>query len=81
MRQLFRECILKADPNAKTQSTNFHSIRSQATSRLMYNGISLQEIMARMNWRSNSVFGSYYALLGLQGSLDAVIAGLHLHAP
>ena len=81
MRQLFRECIFRADPSATRASTNFHSIRGQATSRLMYNGVTLQEIMARMNWKSNSVFGSYYALLGLQGAFDAVIAGLHLHAP
>ena len=81
MRKLFRECIFKADPNATKQSTNFHSIRGQASSRLLYNGISLQEIMSRMNWKSNSVFGSYYALLGLQGAFDAVIAGLHLQSP
>ena len=81
MRQLFRECIFRADPNAGKLKTNFHSIRTQASSRLLYNGVTLQEIMSRMNWKSNSVFGSYYALLGLQGSLDAVIAGRHLHAP
>ena len=49
MRQLFRECIFRADPNARKNSTNFHSIRGQATSRLMYNEVTLQEIMARMN--------------------------------
>ena len=81
MRKYFRDCIFRADPNATQQDTNFHSIRSQASSRLIYNGVSLQEIMTRMNWRSNSVFGSFYALLGLQGSLDAVVAGLHLRAP
>ena len=81
MRQLFRGCIFRADPNANKHNTNFHSIRGQAASRLMYNGVTLQEIMTRMNWKSNSVFSSYYALLGLQGALDAVIAGLHLQAP
>ena len=81
MRQLFRNCIFRADPNAKKETTNFHSIRNQASSRLLYSGITLQEIMSKMNWKSNSVFGSYYALLGLQGAFDAVIAGLHLHAP
>ncbi|XP_068247310.1 uncharacterized protein [Palaemon carinicauda] len=81
MRQLFRECIFRADPNATKQSTNFHSIRGQASSRLLYNGVSIQEIMSRMNWRSDSVFSSYYALLGLQGAFDAVVAGLHLQAP
>ena len=59
----------------------FHSRRSQATSRLLYSGITLQEVMARMNWKSGFVFGSFYALLGLQGALDAVVAGLLLHAP
>ncbi|XP_064105254.1 uncharacterized protein LOC135214787 [Macrobrachium nipponense] len=65
MRQLFRDCIFRADPNARKHSTNFHSIRGQAASRMMYNGVTLQEIMTRMNWKSNSVFGSFYALLGL----------------
>ena len=81
MKQLFRDCIFRADPSAKKNSCNFHSIRGQAASRLLYNGVSLQEIMAGMNWKSSLVFGSYYALLGLQGSLDAVVAGLHLHSP
>ena len=81
MRTLFRECIFKADPNATKESTTFHSIRGQVSSKLLYNGASLQEIMSRMNWKSNSVFSSYYALLGLQGSFDAIAAGRHLQAP
>ena len=77
MRRLFRKSIFKADPNVKMQGINFYSIRLQVVSRLFYTGSSLRDIMTHMNWRSSSVLGNYYSLLGLQGDIDAIGASQH----
>lgn len=78
IRAWFREVIFRADPNAKKAGTNFHSIRKHVSTHLLYKNFSIREILTCMNWQSKSVFAKHYALLGLQGSVDAVLAGQYL---
>ena len=75
MRKWFRDIVFKADPNTKLKGTNFHSVRKQVSTQLLFRGHTIQNILSRMNWKSNSTFRSFYALLGVQSSVDAVLAG------
>lgn len=74
MRKWVKDIIFMADPNA-VSSVKVHSIRSQVASHLLASGVSVKEIVAAMNWRSSSTFTKFYARLGIQTSVKAVLAG------
>ena len=74
LRNWVKEIIFLADPNADP-TIRVHSIRSQVASHLLAYGFSVKEIMASMNWKSSSTFTKYYARLGIQTAVKAVLAG------
>ena len=75
IRKWVREIIFMGDPNAKTKGSNPHSIRAQVASHLYAAGVSVKEILTTMNWQSTSTFTRYYAKLGIQSAVHAVLAG------
>lgn len=75
IRRWVREIIFLADPRATILGTHVHSIRGQVATRLLASGASVKEILAAMNWKRESTFFRYYAILGIQSSVRAVLAG------
>ena len=71
-----REIIFLGDPRATISGTHAHTIRGQVATGLLAAGASVKEIVAAMNWKSESTFFRYYAVLGIQSSVRAVLAGL-----
>ena len=65
------------DPLAINQGTHALTIRAQMAMHLMAARLSIKEILASMNWISPSTFTRYYAMLGVQASVQAVLAGHH----
>ena len=75
IRKWVRDIIFLGDPNASLQGSHVHSIRGQVSTSLLAAGVSVKEILASMNWKSHSTFFRYYAILGVQSSVRAVLAG------
>lgn len=75
IRKWVREIIFLGDPRATVIGTHVHSIRGQVATGLLAAGASVKEILAAMNWKSDSTFYRYYAVLGIQSSVRAVLAG------
>ena len=75
IRKWVREIIFLGDPRASITGSHVHSIRGQVATRLLASGATVKEILAAMNWRSESTFFRYYAILGVQSSVRAVLAG------
>ena len=75
IRRWVREVIFLGDPRASIVGSHVHSIRGQVATRLLASGASVKEILAAMNWKRESTFFRYYAILGVQSSVRAVLAG------
>ena len=75
IRKWVREIIFLGDPRATISGTHVHSIRGQVATSLLAAGATVKEILAAMNWKSDSTFFRYYAVLGIQSSVRAVLAG------
>ena len=75
IRKWVREIVFLGDPRATVTGTHIHSIRGQVATGLLAAGASVKEILAAMNWKSDSTFYRYYAVLGIQSSVRAVLAG------
>ena len=75
MRKWVRDIIFLGDPSATMSGTNAHSIRGQVATHLLAAGLDIKEILSAMNWTSPSTFTRYYAMLGIQASVPAVLAG------
>ena len=76
IRKWVRDIIYLGDPNATSKGSNAHTIRAQVATHLFAAGLSVIEILASMYWRSSSTFTRYFAMLGIQTSVQAVLAGL-----
>ena len=74
-RKWVREVIFLGDPRATISGTHTHTIRGQVATAMLAAGASVKEIIAAMNWKSESTFFRYYAVLGIQSSVKAVLAG------
>ena len=70
-----KDIIFLADPSAGTFRFGVHSIRSQVASHLLARNVPIKEIIAAMNWRSSSTFTRFYARLGIETAVRAVLAG------
>ena len=75
IRRWVRDIIFLGDPRATISGTHTHSVRGQVATSLLAAGATVKEIVAAMNWKSDSTFFRYYALLGIQSSVRAVLAG------
>ena len=75
IRKWVRDIIFLGDPIATSAGTHAHSIRGQVATHLLAAGLPIKEILATMNWVSSSTFTRYYAMLGIQASVNAVLAG------
>ena len=74
IRHYFRSIILQADPNARLEDTNFHSVR-KVTSSQVYRHFDINTVISSLCWKSSSTFFKYYQKFGLKASSPAVVAG------
>ena len=75
LRQLFREVIFEADPNAAVCDTRLHSVTGNVASPLWLRGFSVDAIMVAMRWKSSTTFRNFYIKYNVRNRSRCVLAG------